>query len=198
MQRLRRCLRLFATVDTTLVHIAPALLQPLYLHSRIELAPRLSLTVRPQQPIETHRLWQFAVDGAKSSPVERVSPPVTVCQVLRERQSPPLAFRAPSIVARLSAHGEGRLPHALTTTRQPCAIEMVVHRPQIVASTQADNLLASVCERPQVTEHPSSPRSNQTIPLLDGNYLRHLTDSVVDALDRRSFAAFERTGRRFT
>jgi hypothetical protein len=75
---------------------------------------------------------------------------------------------------------------------------MVVHRPQIVASTQADNLLASVCERPQVTEHPSSPRSNQTIPLLDGNYLRHLTDSVVDAIDRRSVSAFERTGRRFT
>lgn len=212
MHRLRRCPRLFAAVDATLLrHIAPnTLIQPLYQQNRIELAPRLTLTVCPErqikmleQQIETRLLWRPAVNRTESSPAERIVHLVAACV---ERQSGLSSHERPSIHAAPEAHNivtHGGVDHlgrpldAVLHDRQPLAIEMVVHCPQSATPTTAAAAPeAAISNRLPGTDHRPATSSGQTIPPLDSSYLRRLTDSVVEALDRRTVAAYERIGRR--
>jgi hypothetical protein len=208
--RLRRCHRLFTAVDTTLRHVAPnTVIQPLYQQNRIELAPRLTLTVRPErqvqmleQQIETRLLWRPGAERAEPPPVERIIRLVATCTERQrslsshERHSVPPAPEVHNIVTRVRPDNLNRPLDAVPNYRQPLAIEMVVYRPQSATPTTTAAPEAAVSERPHVTGHWPTPSPSPTTPPLDGSYLKRLTDSVVEALDRRTIAAYERAGRR--
>lgn len=200
LERLQRRLPWCADVETTLRYVTPnTVLQLLRQQNRFELAPRLTLAVCPERritqlekQIETRLLWQPSRARTESSPAERIVRLATTCI---ERQQ-----RSAAGGRRDSASGS--LNHSIraieSIPRRSLALDMVVQRPQPLAERSASHAPEVVAtERPRATEHSLASNSGTTLPPLDGSYLRRLTESVVNALDRRTTAAYERTGRRF-
>jgi hypothetical protein len=206
--RLRRRPRLFTAVDIIFRRVASnTLIQPLYLQNRIELAPRLALTVRREwqhirtleQKIKTRILRQ---PGAEPRAMERITRLFTACVERQQSLSPREGNRSDvplevhNVFTRVGADHLVRPLDAVTDYRRPPSIEMVVQhsRPAALITTEAPTVAAT--EQPKVTAQRRGPSSSSSVRPLDGNYLRRLTDSVVEALDRRAIAAHERTGRR--
>ena len=212
IHRWRRFPRAFTAIETTLRHIVPhVMIQPLYQQNRVELAPRLTLAVRPERRIETlerqiqtRLLWKPGprADKPASSPAERI---VRLLAAYAERQrglrpserhSMHTVPEMQHVATRVGENDSGGGLDNIPSYRQPVALAMVVRRPQSPSPAIMDESAAPVSAAPGLPERRSLPSSIPTMPPLDGSYLRRLTDSVMEALDRRTTAAYERTRRR--
>jgi hypothetical protein len=185
-------------------------LQPLHQRLRIELAPRLALTVRPERrtevlerQIEARLAWQPGAGSDRPSPVEQI---VRRVASRTERQLPQrLGDRGTPIPeSRTPFERDVRPPRpdfeaSAAVVRRPPPVfeapERVVQRlrPASVAPADAPAVSTPLTppDRPVwVAEQP--PRPQPPTQTLD---IKRLTDQVVEALDRRLIAARERTGR---
>ena len=239
-QRLHRCHVSFAAIDTTLRHIAPNILfQPIYQQNRIDVAPRLTLTVCPErqvrmsaqkieinperqvrmsaqkieisperqvrtleQQIETRLLWRRGIGSAEPQAVDRIIRLAAACVERQRSSSPnerkdvPQVSKMHSYVAEVRRNTLNRPLDAIPDYRQPLSMECVVYRPNSATLTTANAPEVLVPGRPPVSSTGPAPNPSPTVPLFDSGYLRLLTDSVVDALDRRNIAAYERISRK--